>query len=172
VGTRYGPRSRHSRWVVVCVGLLVVLVTACRDAGTAGATSDGEGTAPSLPQTVGADPGYDCPEHGGTCLGPLAAGTYATQVFGPRIVYTVPEGWTNGEDLPGNFLLQMEGDDRYLGIYRNVAAPDGCDEWPLGGVGRDVDDLVAWLTDHPGLRTTRSGIPPSFQAARAVRRSI
>jgi hypothetical protein len=149
------PGSTRAQWsVVAVVGLLLVLGASCGDAGNVGAPVNDEDAASANPRTVGEDPDYDCPEHGGKCLGPLAAGTYATQVFGPRIVYTVPAGWTNGEDLPGNFLLQREGDDRYLGIYRNVAAPDGCNEWPLRGIGRDVNDLVAWLMGHPGLTTS------------------
>jgi hypothetical protein len=158
--TRSVPRSTGSRWpgslplVLVCL-----LVTSCGGASDeTGATrnqEEAEAETPSAdPRTVGTDPDYDCPQHGGMCLGPLDAGTYATQMFGPQIVYTVAAGWTNGEDLPGNFLLQREGDDRYLGIYRNVAAPDACHERPLRGVGRRVEDLVSWLVDHPGLETT------------------
>jgi hypothetical protein len=36
----------------------------------------------------------------------------------------------NGEDLPGNFLLQLNVDPRYVGIHRNVAASFECEERP------------------------------------------
>ena len=97
----------------------------------------------------------DCPfPHGGTCLGPIAAGTYTTTTFGPTITYTVPDGWVNGEDLLGNFLLQQEGDPRYLGIYRNVAAPLECEEHRDPNVDQSVEAITEWLTSHPGLVTT------------------
>jgi hypothetical protein len=98
--------------------------------------------------------GFHCPPGGGLCLGPLPAGTYTTQVFSPSITYTVPDGWTNMEDLLGNFLLQIEGDPRFLGIYRNVGAPLGCQEQPDTNVSLYVDDLSTWLTAHPGLIAT------------------
>lgn len=109
----------------------------------------------SPPLAIPAGPsGFVCPSHGGACLGPLDAGTYTTQVFSPAITYTVPDGWTNGEDLLGNFLLQLEGDSRYLGIYRNVAAPFECEEKPDPGVDQSIEALSSWLTGHPGLETT------------------
>lgn len=110
----------------------------------------------SPPPAIPAGPSaFVCPPHGGACLGPLDAGTYTTSVFSPAITYTVPEGWTNGEDLLGNFLLQLESDPRYLGIYRNVAAPFKCYERPDPDVGQSVDALSEWLTRHPGLETTK-----------------
>lgn len=99
--------------------------------------------------------GFVCPSAGGACLGPLEAGTYTTTVFSPAITYTVPQGWANGEDLLGNFLLQLEDDPRYLGIYRNVAAPFECEERPDPGVDRSVYALSNWLSDHPGLETSK-----------------
>ena len=97
----------------------------------------------------------DCqnPE-GGNCLGKLPAGTYTTTTFRPSITYTVPDGWVNGEDTPGNFLLQLDGDPRYLGIYRNMASPLNCEERPDPTVDRSVEAISNWLTSHPGLATS------------------
>ena len=96
-----------------------------------------------------------CPfDDGGTCLGAIPAGTYTTATFQPSITYTVPGGWVNGEDLPGNFLLQLEGDTRYLGIYRDATAPLESAEAPAPGVGTSVEAWSDWLTAHPGLVTT------------------
>lgn len=96
-----------------------------------------------------------CPfADGGTCLGPLDAGTYTTTTFQPSITYTVPAGWVDGEDLPGNFLLQLENDPRYIGIYRDGTAPLGCEDTGVPGVGHSIDAWADWLTSHPGLVTS------------------
>lgn len=96
-----------------------------------------------------------CPNpHGGECLGVLDAGTYSTRSMHPEITYTVPAGWENIEDLPGNFLLQQRGDQRYLAVYQNVRIPAECNEEWADGVGESVDDLVAWYTAHPGIVST------------------
>jgi hypothetical protein len=92
---------------------------------------------------------------GGVCLGPLEAGSYSTRSFDPDITYTVPDAWENLEDLPGNFLLQKIGDERYVAIYQNVRAPAECEETWASGVGAAVADLVDWYTTHPGLNTTQ-----------------
>jgi len=72
----------------------------------------------------------------------------------PKITYTVPAGWENLEDLVGNFLLQQPNDPRYVGVYQNVRTPAECNEAWADGVGKTVDDLVAWYTTHPGLVST------------------
>ena len=66
----------------------------------------------------------------------------------------MPDGWVNGEDAPGNFLLQLEGDPRYLGIYRNMAVPVECEEEIDSSVDQSVEAISNWLTSHPGLVTT------------------
>ena len=113
------------------------------------------GSPTSAPPALAEVPeGFHCPSGGGRCLGQLAPGRYTTQVFSPPITYTVPEGWTNGEDLLGNFLLQRKGDPRFLGIYRNVSAPLACVEEIDPAAGLRVDELSDWYTSHPGLVTT------------------
>jgi hypothetical protein len=97
-----------------------------------------------------------CPNpDGGVCLGALAPGTYTTQSFAPAITYRVTAGWTNGEDLPGNFLLQRTGDPRYLGIYRDANAPYMCEEHPDPDVSQSVADYTRWLRRHPLLHVTK-----------------
>jgi Tol biopolymer transport system component len=91
---------------------------------------------------------------GGTCLNAIDAGTYTTALFEPSITYTVPDGWVNREDLPGNFLLHLDGDERYVGIYRDATAPLDCEETPDPDVGTSVEAWSDWLTSHPGLVTT------------------
>jgi len=139
---------------------LVILIGLGGCAGGA-SPSDATGTSAEQPElTASAEPsasvasGFECPPHGGQCLGPIVAGTYTTVTFEPPITYTVPDGWTNGEDLPGNFLLQLVDDPRYLGIYRDVAAPLECEEAPDTSAEPTVEGLTSWLTEHPGLVTT------------------
>ena len=109
-------------------------------------------------QTSTATP--ECPNpEGGTCLGPLKPGEYQTSTFEPQLKYTLPAGWTNFEDLPGNFLLFQDEDSQdgalggsYLGIYQNIAAASiECNEGPQTGVGTNPKDLVAWYRSVPGL---------------------
>jgi hypothetical protein len=74
----------------------------------------------------------------------------------------VPDGWVNGEDLPGNFLLVRASDPQeglyggnMVGIYRDaVAAAEYCIESPEPGIGTSVQALATWLTGHRGLETT------------------
>ncbi|MDQ0822290.1 hypothetical protein QFZ79_000037 [Arthrobacter sp. V4I6] len=104
-----------------------------------------------------------CPDpHGGVCLGDLAAGTYTTKSFEPKLTYTVPEGWLNGEDLPGNVLLRrtddpQEGDwgGSYIGVYQNVRAPALCGEEAQNGVGTSARELASWYRTVPGLEIVR-----------------
>lgn len=91
---------------------------------------------------------------GGTCLNAIDAGTYTTSTFQPSTTYTVPGGWVNREDRPGNVLLHLDGDERYVGIYRDATAPLECEETPAPDVGTSVDAWSDWLTSHPGLVTT------------------
>lgn len=100
-----------------------------------------------------------CPNpHGGVCLGSLDAGTYSTMAFKPKLSYTVPEGWANGEDLPGNVLLGRINDPQvgdwggsYIGVYQNVRAPALCAEEAQPGVGTSAAELAVWYSMVPGL---------------------
>lgn len=100
-----------------------------------------------------------CPNpHGGVCLGSLEAGTHSTTSFEPNLSYTVPEGWTNGEDLPGHVLLSRTDDPEegawggsYLGVYQNVRAAALCGEEAQSEVGASAADLAAWYRTVPGL---------------------
>jgi hypothetical protein len=140
----------------------------------AGCTSPDEQAESSSgsPAPATASPPPDCPNpHGGACLGPLAAGTFTTRVFDPSITYTVPEGWENGEDLPGNFLLYRAVDDphgneptTYVGIYADVyAASQACiegsepPEAPEPGVSLAAREWIDWVTGLPGV-DSRAGV--------------
>ena len=110
--------------------------------------------------------GNTCPNpDGGTCLGALSAGTYQTSTFHPAITYTVPSGWSNFEDLPGDFLLVPPsgslggvnvGTSDYIGIYTSIgAAAPGCADGYAPGVGFTPKSIAHWFTRERGLVTTR-----------------
>lgn len=119
---------------------------------------------PTLP-TASGPAAADCPNYeGGVCLGKLDAGTYTTTAFQPKLAYTVPAGWTNYEDVIGNFLLVPKrgtlkgvnadtGD--FIGVYRTVlAASPKCNDEPAPGIGRRPSDIANWWHREPGLVTT------------------
>lgn len=159
--------------LTLVIALLAIAFTGCGSDDAAATPSlaravAGDGKA----QTGDADPRPVCPNpHGGECLGPLKPGTYTTVSFSPAITYTVPAGWTNDEDLAGNFALRLDGDARYLGIYRNANAPDGCAEHPDPDVSQSVSAYTRWLRRHPLLRVTKP-IPVSIGGLHGVAMDI
>lgn len=97
---------------------------------------------------------------GNECLGPLEAGTYTTKLFAPTLTYTVPAGWGNYEDMPGNFLLLPPGSklsgvnpetSDFLGVYTSVVAGGRCNGRPNPDVARTFDGLVGWLKADPAI---------------------
>lgn len=90
----------------------------------------------------------------------LEPGTYETTQSTPALRNAVPAGWTNGEDLPGNFLLHRVDDTQdgfvggsYIGIYSDLAAASlDCRETPQVGVGRTPHALARWFGSIPGIR--------------------
>jgi hypothetical protein len=118
-----------------------------------------------------------CPNE--LCLAELDAGTYQSQYIVPRLdpgaawepdfgglTYTVPEGWANSSDAPESFELVpaaevppvAESDRRRnIGVFTQPTAMTQdrpCSDQIEPGVGRTVDDLVAWLQTVPGLIAT------------------
>ncbi|MDQ3962650.1 MAG: hypothetical protein M3277_01850 [Actinomycetota bacterium] len=142
---------------LIATAVAAVLLAGCSTPPTSPATIASSAT--PAPTQSAAEP-TECPNpHGGTCLGPLEPGEYQTSTFEPQFIYTVSAGWTNFEDLPGNFWLFQQQDSQegvvggsYLGIYQNVhAAAINCDEEWQKGVGTTPKDLVAWYQSVPGL---------------------
>jgi len=113
-----------------------------------------------------------CPNpHGGECLGMLDAGRYKTKIFTPRLHYSVPDGWVNLEDLPGNFLILRADDPQdeigagnYVGVYQSVyAAARSCAEEPEPGIGQSAAELAAEIQTRDGvdvLASTNAKIGP------------
>jgi hypothetical protein len=146
--------------------LVLMAPTACRSSESSASppvrptATANESSTPSPPKPEPAD----CfnPE-GGRCLGALAAGAYVTEFFNPTLHYTVPEGWVNAEDLPGNFQLYLAGDSQddpdvggsYIGIYADAHAPARCKEVWADGVGTAPRELTDWYRQHRGLAASR-----------------
>jgi hypothetical protein len=164
VGTSIGAISRSAR---AALGV-VLLLAACAAQPSATASPAASVSQPTPTPSPSQLPPCPNPGGGGACLGPLAAGTYSTTVFEVPITYTVPDGWANLEDLPGNFLLippggSLQGVDAgtsdYMGIYVSIAATSGdCDGPQAGqealGVGRTPSAIAAELATHPGVHAT------------------
>ena len=94
----------------------------------------------------------------------MTAGTYPTVEFQAAVAYTVPDGWANYEDTPGNFLLvppsgTLEGVNAgtsdYIGMYDGIApASANCDEVPEPGIETTPEAMADWYVSLPGLDTT------------------
>lgn len=153
------PRALTSIVIGVTAALLI---TGCAPSTEVAESPSLESTSAAADSPKPAEGETGCPNsHGGECLGDLDPGTYSTSVFEPAITYTVPDGWTNFEDLPGNFWLFLQEDTdaqgtalggSYLGIFQNVrAAAIDCAEAGQEGVGLTPEEMVAWYQSVPGL---------------------
>jgi tRNA A-37 threonylcarbamoyl transferase component Bud32 len=100
---------------------------------------------------------------GGTCRGEMAAGTYTSRTFKPALTFTVPAGWTNFNDAPGNFgLVPPTGDwsavvngaptDR-IGVFQRIA-PTGSRCGDDAAAVRSAAAYLRWLEALPGLSIT------------------
>jgi hypothetical protein len=119
-----------------------------------------------------------CRDPNNLCLGDLDAGTYRSQFIGPRLdegepwtanfgafMYTVPDGWANTYDYPDAYVLMpsdeyatasepRDGTKNLIEVYARpaVAVQDAtCAPLVKPDTGRSVADLIAHVTQHPGL---------------------
>lgn len=147
-------------------GLLVAsMLVGCSAPEASTQSSGGSSVAASVsPAPSGRPPCPTGPERGGSCLGELPAGTHSTTSFIPSMTYTVPDdGWYNGEDRAGIFVLSAPGESfagveadtsEWIGVFRTVgAAAAGCDEEVEAGVV-SAQAMTDWFTSQPGLVVT------------------
>jgi hypothetical protein len=161
---------------VVLVMVCVAVLAACGsgDGGgdsavstTTGATVTTEATDATTTSAAGADCSNSEGGSSNTCLDELSAGRHETSTFVPALSYRVPAGWSNLEDLPGNFLLLPPGStldgvnlgtSDYLGVYSSVAAPQKCNGQVDASVDHTPEAMVEYLQGLGAL--TVSGPQP------------
>jgi hypothetical protein len=152
------PTLRGRRWLVLVLTALALSVSGC--SGSSDPTAAGSSSTPSGSDASPSTHDVPCPNpEGRDCLGPIAAGTYTTQIFDPTLTYTVPAGgWENMEDTPGNFLLLPPhqslpgvnaGTSDFIGVYTSVFPVNGCDT-PDGDVTTPAQ-YDRWMRNNPGL---------------------
>ena len=157
-----GTSDRLSFLVRSGVVLGMIGMAAC-SGGTSASPASPPASSPPTSQKGSAPPPPECPPpEGGSCLGPLAAGTYTTSEFQPPLTYRLPKGWGNFEDLPGNFLLIPPGGDAsgvdpgtsdFVGVYTSVQAESpACGSAP--DVSRSPSQMANYFTSHRELETT------------------
>ena len=163
---KYGGLYWRNMTSIVAVGLVAAVMIAACSQGTSVSPTALPSSPTALPNSPIPSPSTAaCPNpEGGECLGPLTAGTYATTEFQAGVTYTVPDGWANYEDLPGNFLLvppsgTLEGVNAgtsdYIGMYDGIApASANCEEVPEPGIESTPEAMADWYVSLPGLDTT------------------
>jgi len=149
---------------IIVAAAALALLTAC-GSGSSSEPDAAPATSPAAIESSSEATRPPCPNpEGQFCLGRLDAGTYSTVQFEPAISYTVTAGWSNFEDMAGNFLLvpptgNLKGVDGgtsdFIGVYRSVVAhANACPSTPAPGVGTTPAAIMKWLQRDPALRTT------------------
>lgn len=95
-----------------------------------------------------------------SCLGPLAAGRHSTSRIVTPFTFEVPEGWSRVQEKPGYLALERPGETGIVFISADPVAVDQelCSSKADASVGTSAEDLVGWLTGHPGLTATEPAI--------------
>jgi hypothetical protein len=149
---------------IIAAAAALALLTAC-GSGSSSQPDAAPATPPGAVASSSEPTRPPCPNpEGQFCLGRLDAGTYSTVQFQPAISYTVTAGWSNFEDLAGNFLLvpptgNLKGVDGgtsdFIGVYRSVVAhANACPSAPASGVGTTPTAIMKWLQRDPALRAS------------------
>jgi hypothetical protein len=106
-----------------------------------------------------------CPDGRGTCAGALVAGTHRSTSFQPSLVYSVPAGWINTDDVDGGFrLVRLNGNGRgayvetVIEIYRDPTPACPPCAAPPPTAGATVETLARWLRSH-GARAVSAPTP-------------
>jgi hypothetical protein len=136
---------------------MMVVSVACASADGSPSASSGGSPSPSV-QILAAS---DCPVV--PCEGSLEPGTYRSTFFDPTVEFEViSSGWTwdysSALVRGGNFRLIADeshelpySSDGIYFLLDPVVASHTCEEKGEPGVGRSVEDLVAWVETAPGL---------------------
>lgn len=126
----------------------------------------------------------DCPSDS-NCIGTIDAGTYGSQFLDPfvapgdewsprfgALTYTVPGGWVNRSDFPGELMLAPEGapDTTYVAIVSDVVVAsraDNCSEEQDPDAGTTAEEIVAALS-RPGV-TVSTPVPVTIGGLSGLR---
>jgi hypothetical protein len=139
-------------WSSLAVALFVSV--GCTSTEDPSADTQSESTPPEVHVLAESD----CPHY--DCQGPLDPGQYRATYFDPTIEFEIASpGWT--WSYVGNFQM-LATDEAAKGYDADVInffvdpaiSSQDCEDGIEPGVGRSVDDLVAWLEAAPGLRTS------------------
>ncbi len=164
-------RNRNRAALLAAAGVAAVLAVAV-GLGLVGRPADPRiGMPPATPSPTSAptlgptsNPGpplnpdrQACLEGYAGCLGPLAAGAHTATQFG--VDFTVPSGWTNPVDTGDWLLLGPQGatSPEWIALFRDAVISGQnaeCTPQPRPELGHTVDDIVSYLTHHPGLVTS------------------
>jgi len=136
--------------------ITMVLLASCSAGGREPGTTSPVTVSPSASPSMHIFAKGDCPDL--TCHGTLQPGTYRSTILEPTIDFEIASpGWI-WDFSAGGFRLIADTSHADLyspdGIYflRDPAiASQDCAEREEPGVGRSVQDLVAWLETAPGL---------------------
>ena len=126
----------------------------------------------------------DCPTQEDNCIGKVDAGTYGSQFLDPfvpedawtprygALTYTVPAGWVNTGDWPGEFSLAPEGapETTHVSIASDIVAAsraDNCSEDQDPDAGTTAEEIVAALS-RPGV-TVSTPVPVTIGGLSGLR---
>ena len=113
---------------------------------------------------------------GGACLGELTAGEHFTRAMTPEFHYTVPHGWTNAQDLAGQYVLTTTGSDPtadYLAVYQRISgAVQDCSDDVDPKAGTTPEAFVSWLRGLPTVAVSGPRMTSGRRAARADGRDL
>ena len=149
---------------IIVTAAALVLVAGCGSRTSSDQAVSADTASPAgTPTSASAPP--PCPNPDGqACLGQIEAGTYDTRLFQPPLEYTVPAGWANYEDTPGNFLLvpptgSLRGVDAatsdFIGVYTSVLAhANRCPSVQAPGVDKTPAAIMRWLRRDPAFRAS------------------
>ncbi|MEX1072159.1 MAG: hypothetical protein WED86_00535 [Chloroflexota bacterium] len=156
---------------------LVTMLAASCTAGSSLEPSIGEEPEPSTPETA-SEPGEPTPrpcDPGFVCSGELVPGEYTSTGTGVRITFTLAgEGWSGGEDTPGDgFALFNDaavGGRHGISVvaYYGEVFSEVCSKEPTEMIGTEAADLIAFLAAVEGVDAgdpvdTRAGGLPAIR---------
>lgn len=142
------PASRSAPWLVVG---LEIFLAGCAAVSPPAATPTPATSASPIPTLMVCQPSEP------SCIGPLAPGVHTTVNLITPVTIEFPDGWSRTLDVPGSAQFESSTfPTGSIGIRPDwaIANQERCTSDPEPDLGRTVEDLVTWLTEHPGLITS------------------